>query len=188
MLGMRRCKARVAAYQNKDDVGIDNASFDIFNMLCELKLLVRTMVPIKDLPSCKKLAELSAEDVVSKAKNLVKNDIVKAGVGALLLGFKIDDVVKIEDVRSYYNDRLTQLNSEILAKHENPSPIEQYLLDKFHAEIGYCNLALFNAGIGIADEMRGLVEIGKRHIEKYENMRKTSQQFSADQGTLIRSI
>ena len=29
MLGMRRCKARVAAYQNKDDVGIDNATFEI---------------------------------------------------------------------------------------------------------------------------------------------------------------
>lgn len=92
MLGMRRCKARLAAYQNRDDVGIDNATIDIFNILCELKQLVRTMVPIKDLPSCKKLAELSAEDIVSKAKNLVKSDIVKAGVGALLLGFKMDDV------------------------------------------------------------------------------------------------
>lgn len=179
MLGMRRCKARVAAYQNKDGVGIDNATFDIFNMLCELKLIVRTMVPIKDLPSCKKLAELSSEDIVSKAKNLVKSDIVKAGVGALLLGFKMDDVVKIEDVRNYYNNRLTQLNSEILTKGENPSPIEQYLLDKFNAEIGYCNLAMFKAGIGIADEIRGLVEIGKKHIEKFENMQSTSQQFLA---------
>lgn len=172
MLGMRRCKAKVAAYQNKDDIRIDNATFDIFNMLCELKLIVRTMVPIKDLPSCEKLAELSTEDIVSKAKNLVKSDIVKAGHGALLLGFKMDDVVKIEDVRNYYTDRLTQLNSEILTKGENPSPIEQYLLDKFNAEIGYCNLALFKAGIGIADEIRGLVEIGKKHIDKFERMQK----------------
>jgi len=179
MLGMRRCKARVAAYQNTDNVGIDNATLDIFNMLFELKLMVRTMVPIKELPSCKKLAELSAEDIVSKAKNLVKSDIVKAGVGALLLGFKMDDVMKIEDVRSYYHDRLTQLNSEILTKGEKPSPIELFLLDKFNAEIGYCNLALYKAGIGIADEIRGLVEIGKKHIEKFENMQSTSQQFSA---------
>ena len=178
MLGMRRCKARVTAYQNIDNVGIDSATIDIFNMLCELKLMVRTMIPIKDLPSCKKLAELTAEDIVSKAKNLVKNDIVKAGVGALLLGLKIDDVVTIEDVRSYYNDRLAQLNSEILTKGETPSPIEQYLLDKFNAEIGYCNLALFKAGIGVVDEIKGLVEIGKKHIEKFENMQGTSQQFS----------
>ena len=86
-------------------------------------------------------------------------------------------------LRSYgglhYNDRLNQLNSEILTKGENASPIEQYLLDKFNAEIGYCNLALFKAGIGIADEIRGLVEIGKKHIEKFENMQSTSQQFLA---------
>ena len=42
-----------------------------------------------------------------------------------------------------------------------------------------CNLALFKAGIGVVDEIRGLVEIGKKHIEKFENMQSTSQQFSA---------
>lgn len=168
MLGIQRCMYKVKTYQTKDDLDIRIATFDIVEMLCELMDIVRTMVPIKDLPSCKKLTELSAEDIVSKAKDLVKNDIVKAGVGALLLGFKMDDVVKIEDVRSYYNDRLTQLNSEILTKGENPSPIEQYLLDKFNAEIGYCNLALFKAGIGVVDEIKGLVEIGKKHIEKFE--------------------
>lgn len=42
-----------------------------------------------------------------------------------------------------------------------------------------CNLALFKAGIGVVDEIKGLVEIGKKHIEKFENMQSTSQQFSA---------
>ena len=41
-------------------------------------------------------------------------------------------------------------------------------MDKFNAEIGYCNIALFKAGIGAAEELKGLVEIGKKHIEKYE--------------------
>lgn len=129
------------------------------------------MIPIKELPSCKKLTELSAEDIVAKAKDLVKNNVVKAGVGIILLGSKAHDVVKIEDVKSYYNDRLNQLNSEILIKGKLISLMEQFLLDKFNAEIGYCNLALFKAGLGIVDELKGLVEVGGKHIEKYEQSR-----------------
>ena len=73
MLGMQRCVNKVKIYQTKDDLDIRIATLDIVDMLCELKDIARTMVPIKDLPSCKKLAELSAEDIVSKAKDLVKN-------------------------------------------------------------------------------------------------------------------
>ena len=169
MLGMQRCVNKVKAYQTRDDLDIRIATFDIVEMLCELRDIVRTMVPIKDLPSCKKLAELSAEDVVSKAKDLVKNDFVKAAVGVYLLGSKVNDVVTIEDVKGYYSERLAQLNSEIRAKGRLISPIEQFLLDKFNAEIGYCNIALLKAGMGVAEELKGLVEIGKKHIEKYEN-------------------
>lgn len=46
--------------------------------------------------------------------------------------------------------------------------MEQFLLDKFNAEIGYCNIALFKAGIDAVEELKGLVEIGKKHIEKFE--------------------
>lgn len=169
MLGMQRCVNKVKAYQTKDDLDIRIATFDIVEMLYELKDIARTMVPIKDLPSCKKLTELSAEDIVSKAKDLVKNDLVKATVGAYLLGSKVNDVVKIEDVKGYYSNRLAQLNCEIRTKGWLISPIEQFLQDKFNAEIGYCNIALLKAGIGAVEELKGLVEIGKKHIEKYEN-------------------
>ena len=60
------------------------------------------------------------------------------------------------------------MNSEIRTKGRLISPIEQFLLDKFNAEIGYCNIALLKAGIGAAEELKGLVEIGKKHIEKFE--------------------
>ena len=98
-------------------------------------MLVKTMVSIKDLPSCKKLTELSAEDIISKAKDLIKNDIVKTGIGVLLLGSKINDVVRIEDVKGYYKNRLSQLTQEILTKGGLTTPIEQFLIDKFNAEI-----------------------------------------------------
>ncbi len=169
MLGVQRCMSKVKGYQTIDDFDIRLATFDIVDMLCELRNIVRTMVPIKDLPSCKKLTELSAEDIVSKAKDLVKNDFVKAAVGAYLLGTKVNDVVKIEDVKDYYSDRLAQLNSEIQTKGKGISLMEQFLLDKFNAEIGYCNIALFKAGIGAVEELKGLVEIGRKHIEKFEN-------------------
>ena len=168
MLGMIRCIKRVETYRTKDYLEIDKAKLDIVDLLWNLKVIVKSMIPIKDLPSCKILTALSAEDIVAKAKDLVKNDIVKADVGIILLGSKVHAVVKIEDVKSYYNDRLNQLNSEILVKSESISPIEQFLLDKFNAEIGYCDLALFKAEIGIANELKDLAEISQKHIEKYE--------------------
>lgn len=169
MLGMQRCKAKVKTYQAIDDLEIKSATFDIVTMLFELKDITKTMVPIKDLPSCKKLIELTGEDIASKAKDLIKNDIIKAGVGVCLLGLKVSDVITIHDVKGYYNDRLAQLNSEILQKGKTPSSIELFLLDKFNAEIGYCNLALYKAGIGVTEELKGLAEIGRKHIEKFDN-------------------
>lgn len=177
LLGMMRCKAKVKAYEVSDTIDISLATLDIVDMLLDLKKMVRTMVPIKDLPSCKKLTELSSEDILSKSKDLVKNDVVKAGVGVMLLGSKICDVVKIEDVRRYYNDRLSQLTEEIKTKGGSMSPIEQFLMDKFNAEIGYCNIALLKAGIGISEELKGFVEIGKKHIQKYENELLTQHKY-----------
>ena len=168
MLGVQRCLTKVKGYQTIDDLDIRRATFDIVDMLCELKEIVRTMVPIRDLPSCKKLTELSGEDIASKAKDLVKNDFVKAAVGAYLLCSKVNDMVKIEDIKGYYSEHLAQLKSEIQTKGKGISPMEQFLLDKFNAEIGYCNIALFKAGIGAVEELKGLVEIGKKHIEKFE--------------------
>lgn len=171
MLGMIHCKHKVQAYQSLDNIDLLYATMDIVDMLLNLKVLVKTMVPIKDLPSCKKLLDLSPEEIISKSKDLVKNDIVKAATGVLLLGSKINDVVKIEDVKNYYSGRLVQLRSEIFAKNEQVSPIEQFLLDKFNAEIGYCNVALLKTGIGITEELKGLADIGKKHIENFVNHR-----------------
>lgn len=164
MLGMMRCKAKVLSYQKMDNIEIGRATLDIVDMLADLKIIVRNMVPIKDLPSCKKLIGLSPEDIISKAKDLVKSDIIKAGVGALLLGSKISDIVKIEDIRGYYSDHLAQLTKEIQQKGGEMSPIEQFLMYKFNAEIGYCNIALLKAGIGISEELKGLAELGRKHI------------------------
>jgi len=172
MLGITRCISKVERFRKLDNIDIGAATLVILKMLVDLKELVSSMIPIKDLPSCKNLIGLSAEDLIAKAKDLVKNDIVKVGAGAILLGSKINDVIKIEDVKDYYHRNLEELQNEIKLKGTLASFMEQFLLDKFNAEIGYCNLALVKAGIGITDELKDMAEIGKEHIERYETLYK----------------
>ena len=168
LLGITRCAEKVDAYQKSDSIDIESAVYDIVFMLDNLKSIARSMVSIKDLPSCKNLTELSPEDIVAKSKNLIKSDIIKAGIGSALLGLKINDAVTIIDVRRYYLDLVKELNREIKEKNKAASSCESFLLEKFNAEIGYCNLAMFKTGIGITEELKDLVEIGKKHIEQYE--------------------
>ena len=171
MLGISKYKKKVEKFQKHDNVNIDAATLEIVKILVDLKEIVSSMVPINELPSCKSLVGLSAEDIVAKAEDLVKSDIVKVGVGALLLGSKINDVVKIEDVKDYYQGNLEELQNEIKIKKDQGEPtslIEQFLLDKFNAEIAYCNLALVKAGISVTKELKDMAEIGKKHIAKYE--------------------
>lgn len=168
MLGMKRCINKVEGFRKCDNINIEAATSVILMMLADLRALVMEMIPIKDLPSCKKLTELSLEDAISKAKDLVKNDIVKEGASTLLLCKKAYDVVTIQDVRSYYQNCLEELQSEIQIKDGQISPIEQFLLDKFNAELGYCHIAMFKTGIGASKEIGDLVEIAKKDIEKYE--------------------
>lgn len=172
LLGMKKCINKVKAYQEKDIIETGNAALDIYNMLIELKSIVKSMVPIKDLPSCKRLTELSPEVLISKAKDLVKSDIIKTGASAVLLGVKIGDLVGIAEIRRYYDGRLAELTEEIKEKGGEVSPIECFLIDKFNAEIGYCDVASFKTGIGITEELIRLAEIGRKHIEKYENRLK----------------
>ena len=111
---------------------------------------------------------MSARDIISKAKDLIKGDTVKFTVAALLFGSQIKDVVGIDDVKGYYKRALNELNNEIREKGGYVSSIEQYLLDKFNAEIGYCDIALLKAGMGVTEELKEMVELGNKHIERYE--------------------
>lgn len=168
LLGIKRLINKVESYQKRDNLDVRAATIEVAGSLWELKESVMTMVPIKDLPSCKKLSDLSAEDIVAKAKNLVESDILKAGVGVTILGKKVGDTIIIVDVRNYYESQRKELCDEIKEKGVAPSGIEQYLLDKFNAEIGYCDVALYKAGLGGLKELKELVEIGQKYIEKYE--------------------
>lgn len=168
MLGMKHCINKIEDFRKPDNLDLKAASLVILKMLVDLTEVVKEMIPIKDLPSCKKLTELSLEDAISKANDLVKNDIVKTGVSTLLLYKKTYDAITIQDVRSYYQNCLEELQNEIQIKANQISPIEEFLFDKFKAELGYCHLAILKTGIGVTKEISDLVEIAKKDIEKYE--------------------
>lgn len=169
LLGITRCINKVKRYQSLDNCDYNKAILDIVDMLIKLKGIVNSMVPIKDLPSCRELTKLSAEDIVSKGKDLVKSDIIKTSIAVLSLGSKVGKIIHIEDVKRYYMNSIDELQNELQLKGKTISSTEQFLLDKFKAEIGYCNLAMIKAGIGMIDEVEELAEIAKKDIEKFEN-------------------
>lgn len=99
---------------------------------------------------------------------MIKSDIVKGIAKSLLLGTKLKDAIKISDIRKYYNDQIEELQKELHEEQREISPIEQFLMDKFNAEIGYCDIASVKTGIGATKELVGLLDIARNNIKKFE--------------------
>ncbi len=169
MQGASRCKRFVEKFAHTDDIKIaQEGPNQIFYMLMQLRDIAQNAILIKDLPSCKKLTELSTEDAIAAATDLIKSDIVKGVAKSLLLGVKIKDAIDISDVRNYYNEQIKELRKELDEEQREISPIEQFLMDKFNAEIGYCDIASIKTGIGAAKEVVGLLDIARKNINKFE--------------------
>lgn len=169
MQGAARCKRFVEAFLLTDDINSTQiATMYIFDMLMQLRNIAQNATLIKDLPSCKKLTEMSTDDAIAAATDLIKSDIVKGIAKSLLLGTKFKDVIEISDVRKYYNDQIEELQKELREEQREISPIEQFLMDKFNAEIGYCDIASIKTGIGAAKEVVGLLDIARMNIKKFE--------------------
>lgn len=169
MRGASRCKRFVEKCAHTDDINIVQVgSIQIFDMLIHLREIVRNATLIKDMPSCKKLTELSTEDAIAAATDLVQSDIVKGIAKSWLLGTKIKDALEISDVRNYYNEQIEELQKELDEDQREITPIEQFLMDKFNAEIGYCDIASIKTGLGATKEIVGLVDIARKNINKFE--------------------
>lgn len=169
MQGAARCKRFVEAFLHTDDINMTQAgTIQIFDMLMRLRNIAQNSIRIKDMPSCKKLTKLSTEDAVAAATDLIKSDIVKGIAKSLLLGTKFKDAIEISDVRKYYNDQIEELQKELHEEQREITPIEQFLMDKFNAEIGYCDIASIKTGTGIAKEAVGLLDIARKNIDKFE--------------------
>lgn len=169
MQGAARCKRFVEKFLHTDNIKITQiGTIQIFDMLMRLRSIAQNAIRIKDMPSCKKITELSTEDAIAAATDLIKSDIVKGIAKGLILGTKIKDAIEISDVRRYYNDQIEELQKELREEQREISPIEQFLMDKFNAEIGYCDIASVKTGIGAAKEVGDLLDIARNNIKKFE--------------------
>lgn len=169
MWGVERCKKFIEKYRWADDVKIINATLLMINgMLLDLKCMAQNRIPIKDFPSCKKLTELSCEDAISLSKDLVKNGIIKSGIGIMMLGKAVTDGIEIVHIRQFYENMQNELQREIDEEQHILIPVEQFLLEKCNVEIGYCDIAMIKTGLKAGKEIKELTDAAHKNIEKFE--------------------
>ena len=167
MLAMSRFVSHIKETSRKDDYHLISVlSWEIHAKLAWLRSHVENIIPFEKLPSCKHILDLSIEDAVSVANDFNKDDILKSFISILSLGKKVGDIVTIVDLKNYYENLKSQLLSEIAEKQGRTCWIEQRLLEKFEAEIGYCILAMIKTGIGATKEILGLEDTARRILEK----------------------
>ncbi len=64
--GASRCKRFVEDLSHSDDIRLtQTGTIQIFDILLQLRHIAQNAILIKDMPSCKKLTELSTEDAVA---------------------------------------------------------------------------------------------------------------------------
>lgn len=171
MYGPSACVRKIFQIQHSDDLyKVSSNTLSISGLVIDLYNIIDGSIPLKDFPSCKRLADLSVENAISAVNDLTRNNIVKGSVCVALLGKKVSDIVKISDVEEFYISRINELTSELRELGREPIPMEDYLLKKFKAELGYCSQARVKAGLGIAKEVVGLIGCVADAIDDFERM------------------
>lgn len=166
---VKRCRASIERGLYIDDPYLASiVMLDVHNTFINMAAIVAELIPLRDYPTCKPLLELSLEDALSVANDMNKNALTKVVVGAGLLGKKIGDMITIKDIKSFYKDQISNLESEIAADGGIPSPTEVFLFDKFNLELGYCYKAMLKTDIGAAKEIIGMIATADEAIKKYE--------------------
>ena len=167
---IRRCLSFVRYAQSCDDINYKRiARCKIFFFLMELYQLVPDAISISDFPSCKDLLKLSGDDLVSAANDLVGTKVVKGQVSLVLLGKGVENIIKVGDVMAYYDNMITEMQSDINEKGLSNILLESFLLQKAKAEYAYCFLAMLKIEHGIVKETKS-VHDAQKDIEQYENM------------------
>lgn len=114
MYGPSRCKQIVKNLMLCDGIEqVENGRVVVLNLLSDLYCIAQNAVRISDLPSCKRLIEMSSKDLAAVASDLVKSDIVKGMAKTILLGLGVADSIGISDVRNYYCNLKTELQKEL---------------------------------------------------------------------------
>ena len=94
----------------------------------------------KQIIQKKNLLQLSEEDTVSAANDLVGNNVVKSKISFVLLGKGMDNLIKIGDVMAFYDNMANEMKADINEKVFSDISLESFLLKKAKAEYAYCFL------------------------------------------------
>ena len=171
MWGPKQCLKKLEQHYNNDNpYKTSSILFDVSTMMGDLRALISTSVPIKDLPSCKNLCELSTSDAISAINDLGGNGIIKVVVCAGLLGKNISDNIEISEIENFYKRNIDELEYELKLEKREPNDMEEFLLTKYRAEICYCHNARLKTGIGIVKELSSITQNITEHIQKYEKL------------------
>lgn len=170
MWGPQRCIKRLKEYQGNDDINkVQTIMYAVYNIVIGLRSVIETSIPIKDLPSCKRLTELTISDAVSASKDLVKSNILKNAITIALLVKDGCDCVKISNVEDYYKAGIKQLQKEVCELGREMSPVETFLMTKYKAELAYCYKAAVKTGLSMAKEVMDLIGDVEKAISDYED-------------------
>lgn len=71
-------------------------------------------------------------------------------------------------------NRIKELETELQEVNRPPIEMEKYLLNKFKAELGYCQKARIKTGLGVVKEIIGIIGNIDAAIEKYEESERKS--------------
>lgn len=169
MYGAMRCKRRIKELSSKsvDTLHLTSTFSEILGIIIDLSNIIEDSVPISDLPSCKSLIDMTVDDAISASKDLVSSNIVKVVIGVLLTFVDAGKIVGVIEVRNYYKDQKKELESELQEERREAIGIEQFLMDKYDAEIGYCNLAGLKVGLSGFKEVLDLKDNAQKAIDKF---------------------
>lgn len=182
MYGASRCKRRIKEISNNsiDDMHLQESVSEILGIIIDLNNIIRDSIPINELPSCRSLTGMEVEDAISASKDLVKSSVIKVAIGSLLTFANAGKIVGIIEVLNYYKDLKKELVFELSQEQRGATEIEQFLIDKYEAEIGYCNLAGLKVGLSGFNEVVDLTNNAKKAIDRF-NSREDNTPISIKQ-------
>lgn len=152
MAAATRYRRSLEACAAKDNPAEQDALW-IYGILTDFNYLVATAIPLNELPSCRKFIEPSSEDIVSKFKSQMQDEIAETEIGAILFVHKAEDLAKISQIKDFYQQQLQILQSDIEQIGRPANSIESVLLQKFNSEIDYCNRAMLKTSTDAIKEL-----------------------------------
>lgn len=153
--GIEKCKRQLDIYKrsNNDAVLLEGRDYAV-KLLGDLCLIVYSMIPLNNLPSCKSLLDFTKDVAMECLKDTTNDRFAKIGLGLASTQSKANDKVKIEDVLIFYDNIIKELDREKRQEDWTLSPIEQALYDKAKEECDYCRMAMSKMGIGFVHELQ----------------------------------